>query len=164
MRQVRPGCEACGVKLVGYTANPAEQSRRVGIVAPAPLLPCCGPAASMLMNNPGSTCFQLAKPIPPQHHTCGDGCGSKHPSPFKKSAPVTSRRSPESPAGFIPLYNKESTNLDNSRDKSGPDARQAGRSWLDILRAPQNKAERVGIVAPAPLLPCFHVAARPHPC
>ena len=33
-RQVRPGCEACGAKLYGHTANPAEQSRRVGIVAP----------------------------------------------------------------------------------------------------------------------------------
>ena len=41
------------MKLYGHTANPAEQSRRAGIVAPAPLLPCCGPAAPMLMNYSG---------------------------------------------------------------------------------------------------------------
>ena len=31
--------------------------------------------------------------------------------------------------------------LNNSRDKSGPDERQAGRSWLDNLRAPNNTAD-----------------------
>ncbi|NLB65897.1 MAG: hypothetical protein GX803_05455 [Lentisphaerae bacterium] len=31
--------------------------------------------------------------------------------------------------------------LDHSRDKSGPDARQVGRSGMDILRAPNNAAD-----------------------
>ncbi|NLB65140.1 MAG: hypothetical protein GX803_01550 [Lentisphaerae bacterium] len=31
--------------------------------------------------------------------------------------------------------------LDDSRDKSGPDARQAGRSCMDNLRAPNNAAD-----------------------
>ena len=109
-------CRARWVRVGPCGCSRPRHSRPAGTPA-RQRPPSCSPAPCSPQS--GAPFIHGSNPIP---CVCCGLCGSQN------NCPISIHAIPHS-------------SLDNSRDKSGPDARQAGRSCMDILRAPNNAAD-----------------------